>query len=189
MINLTPRLEEAVRVAARAHKNQLRKSTNIPYIIHPYSVMLLAAEITDDEDILIACLFHDILEDVPDEYSQEQMANQFGERVVQIVLGVTKNDEIASWQERADAYLEHLEKEADVASVIVSAADKAHNLMSIIKDFQVQGETLWDRFNSGKERQLWWYKSVLKVIKIRLPHNALIDRLESQVKDLEQIVA
>ncbi len=66
MINYTSRLDNAVREAARAHEieGQHRKGTDIPYIIHPFGVMMIASNATDDEDVLIACLMHDVLEDV-----------------------------------------------------------------------------------------------------------------------------
>ena len=183
----TARLEWAIRIAATAHQKQLRKATNIPYIIHPFSVMLLASEATDDEDTLIACLFHDIIEDVPEEYSEEQMRADFGERVVNIVRGVTKDDSLNDWQERSDAYLHHLEHEATDESVLVSAADKTHNLMSMLNDYDLIGGKLWDKFNSGKERQLWWYQSVSAVVRRRLPDLPLNQRLDELMLKLETI--
>ena len=71
MINYTQRLEHAINIATFAHRNQKRKS-ELPYIVHPFSTMLIASNVTE-EDVLIACLFHDIFEDVPEEYSRQQM--------------------------------------------------------------------------------------------------------------------
>jgi (p)ppGpp synthase/HD superfamily hydrolase len=176
MINYTPRLDEAMRVAATAHSEQKRKGTEIPYIVHPFAVMHIASQATRDEDVLVASLFHDILEDVPDKYSKEQMQRAFGARVVEIVVGVTKDDTIDNWQARSDAYLQHL-RTADEASVIVSGADKVHNLQSILIDYEQHGERLWDRFNAGKERQLWWYGSIHNVLQERMPESPLTETL------------
>ena len=149
----SPRLIQAINTAAWAHRDHVRKGTDIPYVSHVFGVMQLVSQVTDDEDVLIAALFHDILEDVPEEYSPERMTREFGERVVELVRGVTKDSTLSSWQERADAYLAHLRK-ADDGSVVISAADKLHNLLSIHADLDELGDDLWARFNSGKERQL-----------------------------------
>lgn len=185
---LSFRLEKAIRVAAKAHRNQKRKGSDIPYIIHPYSVMLIAKEVTDDEDTLIACLFHDIIEDVPDEYSEVHMRQEFGDRAADIVLGVTKDSSLKDWQERSEAYMNHLEHQASDESVVVSASDKIHNLMSMLSDYEEIGEQLWDKFHSKKDKQLWFYQSVGKVIRKRLPDSPLCDQLDNLIKKLEQIV-
>ena len=180
----SPRLIQAINTAAWAHRDHVRKGTDIPYVSHVFGVMQLVSQVTDDEDVLIAALFHDILEDVPEEYSPERMTREFGERVVELVRGVTKDSTLSSWQERADAYLAHLRK-ADDGSVVISAADKLHNLLSTHADLGELGDDLWARFNSGKERQLWWYRSVADLVLERLPGNPLGEELARQVERLE----
>lgn len=180
----SPRLIKAINTAAWAHRDHVRKGTDIPYVSHVFGVMHLVSQVTDDEDVLIAALFHDILEDVPEEYSAERMGEEFGDRVVELVRGVTKDSTLSSWQDRSDAYLAHLRK-ADDGSVLISAADKLHNLLSIHADLDELGDELWARFNSGKERQLWWYRSVADLVLERLPGNPLGEELARQVDRLE----
>lgn len=187
MITMTPRLSNAINKSAWAHRNQTRKGSDLPYIVHPYSVMCIASEATSDEDILIACLMHDVIEDVPEEYSADQMRADFGDRVLDIVLGVTKDDSLPDWQARADAYLHHLEHEASDESVIVSCADKIHNLMSILADYDEIGDELWNRFNAGKERQVWWYRAILDAVTHRLPELPLNKRLSTLVAHIESL--
>lgn len=186
-MNMTPRLEQAIRVAAYAHRNQKRKGSDVPYIIHPFSVMAIASSATDDEDTLIACLFHDILEDVPQEYSRQKMLDEFGDNVVSIVLGVTKNDKITDWHERCKAYLKHLEDEALDESVTVSAADKIHNLMSTLADYDRIGDEIWQVFSTKSAAdQLWWYESVLASLKKRQAPPKLNDKLSGLIEDLKR---
>jgi len=187
MIRLTPRLESAIRVAAYAHAAQTRKASDTPYIIHPYAVMLLVSEETDDEDTLVAALFHDIIEDAPHVYSERQMREDYGQRVTDIVRGVTHDDTIADWHERCRAYIANLH-EAPRESVMVSAADKTHNLMSTLDDYRVVGDEVWKRFRTGKTDQLWWYSSVLDVINDRLPGSAVAAQLSKLVDELRDIV-
>lgn len=169
----TKRLNRAMQVASLAHAEHTRKGSDIPYISHPFAVMQIASTATDDEDTLIACLFHDILEDVPEKYSKDTMRREFGDRVVSIVEGVTKDDSIKSWQERSNAYIHHLSSEASRESVIVSASDKYHNLLSIISDYEQIGDELWSRFNAGKDQQLWWYSAIAEVLHERIPELGL----------------
>lgn len=184
--NIPTRLDRALRVAAWAHQGQVRKGTDIPYIIHPFSVMNIAATATRDEDVLIACLLHDILEDVPERYGRDAMARDFGDRVVATVEGVTKDDSIRDWRVRSEAYLRHLRSATD-ESIIVSAADKIHNLQSILIDYEAHGEQLWLRFNAGKAQQRWWYDAVAGVLEERLPASVLTEQLRQLVRYLEKI--
>jgi (p)ppGpp synthase/HD superfamily hydrolase len=183
-MKMTPRLEQAMQTATVAHRNQVRKGSEIPYIVHPMAVMCIASTATEDEDVLVASLFHDIFEDVPEAYPRERMVKEFGKRVVSIVDGVTKDDTIKGWKPRADAYLHHLEHEASDESVIVSAADKAHNLLSILFDYKTLGNELWSRFKVGKDEQLWWYESILGVTSRRLPDMPINDDLAELVNQM-----
>ena len=97
-ISLTPRLQQAITQAATSHDGHYRKGSTKPYVTHVVSVMLIASEYTDDEDILVACLLHDIMEDRPDTYSFDQMAADFGPRVVDLVQGVTKDSTLLDWR-------------------------------------------------------------------------------------------
>lgn len=169
---LTPRVERAIRTATSAHREQKRKGSNLPYISHPFTVMCLAAGVCDDENILIACLFHDILEDVPEKYTRDQMEAEFGRDVVNLVLSVTKNSQLTNWEERSKAYLRQI-REGDMATLVISACDKIHNLMSILDDYDTLGEDLWNKFNSTKQQQIWFYTSFLNILKDKLPNSSL----------------
>ncbi|MDO5511374.1 HD domain-containing protein [Corynebacterium sp.] len=174
---LTPRLMNAMNTAATAHRDHTRKGSGIPYVSHLFAVMYLVASETDDEDLLIAALLHDALEDVPENYSEEQMRADFGDRVAGIVLDLSKDDSLPDWQDRSNAYLDHLENHASEEAVLISCADKLHNLMSILDDHAAQGDALWERFNSGQERQRWWYGEVHRVVEKRRPGLELNRRL------------
>lgn len=174
----------ALNAAAVHHRNHVRKGSGVPYVSHLYAVMHLVASETGDEDVLIAALFHDTLEDVPEEYGESEMRREWGDRVTDLVVHLSKDDSLPGWQERADAYLAHLEHHAPPEAVLISCADKLHNLMSILDDYAAQGEALWTRFNSGKERQQWWYGQIHRVVGKRLPALSLNEVLAGQVERL-----
>jgi (p)ppGpp synthase/HD superfamily hydrolase len=186
MIKFTDRLNKAINVAATAHRNQTRKGSDTPYIVHPFGTMLIASNATDDEDTLIACLFHDIVEDVSEMYSKEQIKSNFGENVLNIVLDVTKNDDIEDWRERSKAYLAHLENQACDQAVIVSASDKINNIHSVLIDYAEKGEELWDVFTTKSSAdQVWWYESILEVIKKRNAPEILVNELSDCIDQLK----
>jgi (p)ppGpp synthase/HD superfamily hydrolase len=192
MIKFTQRLDKAIRISAWAHEqsHEHRKGGDIPYIIHPFGVMLIASNITENEDTLIACLLHDVLEDVPSTiYSEDQMNKDFGNEVLSIVKDVTKNRDINNWYEVSKAYLNHLEFEASDEAVIVSASDKIHNLKSTLFDYQDLGDKLWDIFTTkNSSDQVWWYSSVLEVLKKRNCPKELIDIFSEEISNLKKIV-
>ena len=191
MINFTERLDLAIRKSARAHEiaGQHRKGGDIPYIIHPFSTMLIASNITDDEDTLIACLLHDVLEDVDKNiYNEHEIRNDFGDKVVKIVKDVSKNDKLKDWHVISQDYLNHLEFKACDEAIIVSASDKIHNIISVIIDYRKIGDKVWDIFKTtNKADQIWWYESILKIIINRNVNMILSDQLKSLIIELKDL--
>lgn len=192
-MNFSERINQALILAAKAHDGQTRKGTDIPYITHPVAVALLASEYTDDEDVIICALFHDVLEDVsPDIYSEQQMRVDFGNRVANLVKAVSEdkrpNAPEKPWKERKVAYIEHLRQETDTGAIVISAADKTHNLLSIIRDYETYGDDLWSRFNAPKEEQLWYYQAVTGVVEEKLEPGVLTDRLVELTRQLGEII-
>lgn len=184
------RLDKAIRQAALAHgrQGQVRKGTELPYIIHPFGVMLIAATVTADEDVLIACLMHDVLEDVePAIYDADQMERDFGQRVRQLVGYVTKDASIADWHAQCQAYLKRLTKAPEDA-LIIAAADKIHNLTSVLVDRHDEGRRMWQRFTVPSPAvQLQWYQSVLNILTARLPGCVLGRQLAELISELKQL--
>jgi (p)ppGpp synthase/HD superfamily hydrolase len=97
----TDQIEKAIKVASRAHKEQLRKGTDMPYISHPFSVMAILSEFTEDEDVLIAGLLHDILEDADaHEYGVAYLQKEFGNRTTEIIQEVSEKKDNTMNNER-----------------------------------------------------------------------------------------
>jgi (p)ppGpp synthase/HD superfamily hydrolase len=192
VIKFTERLDKAIRIASWAHEqaHEHRKGGDIPYIIHPFGVMLIAGSVTDDEDILIACLLHDVLEDVPSKiYDEEKMQKDFGDKVLNIVKDVTKDRRLSDWYEVSKNYLNHLEFKACDEAIIVSVADKTHNLESTLFDYKELGDKIWDIFTTKNgSDQLWWYNAVLEVAIRRKAPELLTDKLSDLINQLKKLV-
>ena len=189
-MELTPNVYRAVDVAAYAHDGQFRKgSDRKPFISHPFSVMLLASHVTRSEVTLCACLLNDVLEDVsPERYSESDMRSDFGNKITEVVKTVSKDESIPDWRKRSEAYLETLRTTEHEESLIVAAADKNHNLQTMLDDYRLVGEKAFAPFTAGKEGQRWWYDSMLEVLEERIPDNPLVYELAEKVEALHGIV-
>jgi (p)ppGpp synthase/HD superfamily hydrolase len=173
-LRLTENIQKAINIASKLHNEQSRKGDeSLPYISHPFSVAWILAGYTSDESILIAALLHDILEDVPG-YYYEDLKRDLGEEVAGIVREASEdkdpnliNDDKATWQYRKSKYLEGMEHYSEKA-LMVCAADKIHNLQSMIAAYREQGDALWEKFNAPAEKKRWFHGEILKVLKRRL---------------------
>jgi (p)ppGpp synthase/HD superfamily hydrolase len=186
-IQLGPRFQKAFLFAAEKHKGQVRKASTTPYLAHLMGVTSLALEYGGDEDIAIAALLHDVVEDCGGAPMLKEVKRRFGARVAKIVEGCTDSygDPKPPWRERKENYLLHL-KDADAETRLVSAADKLNNVRSILSDYREVGELIWDRFNGRREGTLWYYRSLLQEFKRGKP-NRLIRELALAVRELEEL--
>ena len=172
---MSQRVLRAINTAAWAHDGQLRKGTDLPYVSHVYGVMHLVSQQPGvDENTIIAAVLHDVFEDASDKYSIEDMERDFGELATTYVRMISKDKSLNTWQERADDYLSRLDLISS-PPLVIAACDKVHNLSSILADYDEVGEELWQRFNSGKESQRWWYCAVYAKIERRLREDYLMD--------------
>lgn len=186
---LGPRFEQALIFAARKHAGQTRKATAVPYIAHLLSVAGLVLEAGGDEDLAIAALLHDVVEDCGGAPMLEEVRRSFGERVARVVQGCTDTDldPKPPWRQRKEDYLKHL-RTADYDIRLVSAADKLHNARSILADYREIGDSVWERFTGKRDGTLWYYRSLLDEFRKR-DANPLVNQLERVVKELEAAVA
>ncbi len=125
-------IEEAFRVAARAHEGQFRKSGD-PYITHPLSVATILAEWHLDPQALMAALLHDTVEDTST--TSSEIAQQFGKSVSELVDGVSKLDRL-EFQTEQQAQAENFRKmllamARDVRVILIKLADRLHNMRTL----------------------------------------------------------
>lgn len=188
----TPRIDHALQVAALAHRDQARKSGGTPYIAHPMAVALIVSDLTDDEDVHIAALLHDVLEDAPPEvYDAARMRSDFGARILELVRGVSEDKTAgqaqAPWLERKQGYLEVL-RQAPEDCLLIAAADKLHNLASLRRDLADRGEQVWQHFNASAEQTLWFQRSVAQVLRDRLGEHPVTLQLDVAVDQLAEFI-
>lgn len=154
-------IEKALVIAASAHEGQYRKNTKIPYITHPVAVGMILQNAGYREEMVAAGILHDTVEDT--DLTLADIEREFGKEVADIVEGCSEPDKSLSWEERKQHTIEYL-KTAREEIRVVACADKLHNVRSIRKDFDQDGEVVWNRFKRGREQQEWYYKNVIESI-------------------------
>src|SRR5579864_5521982 len=127
-VKLGPRFRKAFTFAADKHSGQARKASTIPYIAHLMGVASLVLEAGGDEDLAIAALLHDVVEDCGGAPMLKEVRRRFGARVARVVDGCTDadTDPKPPWRERKEKYIARLKKE-NADTRLVSAADKLNN--------------------------------------------------------------
>ena len=160
---LTDRIAQALALAVEAHQGQKRKGTDIPYIAHPLGVASIALEHGADEELTMAALLHDAVEDGGPEYAQ-RIRQQFCDRVADIVEGCTDGMPDATgkkedWNIRKERYVTHLEDACDDV-LLVSGSDKLHNARAIVEDLLRIGPKVFERFTATPAQTLWYYETL-----------------------------
>ena len=194
-LHFTERLTLAVDYARHLHIER-RKGTGIPYMAHLFGVASLVmgeAGLTDfpvTEDMVIAALLHDAVEDHGGAARLEDIRRNFGDNVARMVEGLS--DTLAEtpytkepWEQRKETYIERVRHEAaDVR--LISAADKLYNARTILEDYRLIGARIWHRFKRPRDLQLWYFETILGAFK-DAGKNRIVDELERVVAELRQI--
>ena len=191
----TTRISAAFALAALVHEKQKRKSTDIPYISHPMAVAAQVAVWGGSEDQFIAALLHDVVEDGGAQY-MPVIEKHFGKHVLDLVMACSdaapqRGQPKGAWIERKEKYIANLRSAADEV-LLISAADKWHNLASILADAKQLGEVVFDRFirqdferTDKKKMVLWYYKELLAVYRER--NVPVVVELENLLSEIENV--
>lgn len=143
-------IQKAFNFAKMAHKG-VRRLSGEPYIMHPLAVaQIVCGEIGLGSTSICAALLHDVVEDT--DYTVEDIENMFGQKIAQIVDGLTK---IAGgiFGENASVQAENFKKllitmSEDIRVIIIKIADRLHNMRTLgsqpqYKQYKIAGETLY----------------------------------------------
>ncbi len=188
---LSDRFNDALGYAERLHRHQTRKGNAIPYVAHLLAVSAMALESGADEDVAIAALLHDAVEDQGGIETLEEIRGRFGDRVARIVAACSDSTATdpkakAPWRDRKEAYLAHL-AHADLDIARVTAADKLHNSSAILRDLRRHGPETMKRFGSSPAAILWYHAAVAAAL---APHrnDAPIDEIEAVCEKIAELL-
>ncbi len=159
-------LAQAVRFAADAHLGQTRKGGNTPFIVHPMEAAAIAATMTDDRHVIAAAVLHDVVEDT--EVTADVIRDAFGDDVLSLVAGDTENkraelDPAATWRIRKQETIDYVRDKASPRERIVVLSDKLANLRSMVRDYEAEGDAVWNKFHEkNPAAHAWYYRSVVR---------------------------
>ncbi len=192
---LSDRIWRAIERGAEWHGEQKRRVSGLPYFVHPYAVGFLLAHFTDNEDVVIAGLLHDVLEDVPG-MTAEKLEKEFGQEVARLVEEVTEDRSIritglaltrtSRWRAIKEEYLRRLSDDSEGALMIV-AADKICNIRSLMDDYPKHGGDFWKMYGRTKEEYAWLVQAQNDTIQARLKH-PLADELDQMTEAVLQAI-
>jgi (p)ppGpp synthase/HD superfamily hydrolase len=166
----SPKLYDAIALAARAHYRQVRKGTEVPYIVHPLAVAGILIRANCPEHLVIAGILHDTLEDTP--VTLGEIRSQFGREVADLIVALSEPDKKAPWEERKEHTIAYLEQKATPDVLLVAVADKLDNMRAIREGLASDGEAFWLRFNRPRENQKWYYQHLAGVFERRIATGA-----------------
>ncbi len=160
------RIEQAIRAAAVLHHDQTRKgSMPFPYITHLMSVAFMLQDYTDNEDIIIAALLHDTIEDT--DYTLDELEQDFGGTVRELVATLseptTEGGRKLTWVERKQNYANQLKRGPKEASII-AAADKTHNFRTTVEEYYDEPLRFFQDFGKNLDERLDCYQKIADVI-------------------------
>ncbi|MBQ8659331.1 MAG: HD domain-containing protein [Bacilli bacterium] len=173
------KVEEALLFAQKAHKGQKYKNSNIEKSFHSISVALTIKDITDVDDYVIAALLHNII--MATEYGYEEIEEQFGTLVADIVFDLSEDMGITKSFERKKEFIQKMKKINDVNVLNIIIADKMQHLLMFYEDYKKVGDKVWKSTGSNKDENSYVYKGAYYIAKSKGVNPTLLDRYKKLV--------
>ncbi len=172
-------VSEAIAFAVKVHDGMRRKTSGAPYILHPMEATVIVGSMTNDQNLIAAAALHDVVEDAG--VTLEEVEERFGKRVRVLVESETedKRPQLPPsdiWRIRKEESLAVLKKSDDIGVLMVWLGDKLANMRSVYREYKVEGEQMWQRFNEKNvAEQAWYYRSIADLTKALSDTSAWIE--------------
>ena len=160
-------VSEAIVFAVKAHDGMRRKKSEAPYILHPMEAAVIVGTMSYDQELIAAAALHDVVEDAY--ITIEEVEEKFGARVRQLVGAETEDKRpdvppAETWRIRKEESLAVLKNTDDIGVLMVWIGDKLANMRAIYRDWKVEGDAMWQRFNQKDvKEQAWYYRSIVEL--------------------------
>ena len=185
-------IEKAYNMANDAHKGVCRRSGE-PYICHPLAVARLVLDLGMDTESIAAALLHDVVEDT--EYTVEDIKDMFGEKIAQIVDGLTKISG-GIFGEQASAQAENFRKllltmSDDIRVILIKIADRLHNMRTLAsmpehKQVKIASETLYIYAPLAHRMGLHAIKTELEDLSMKYEHPEEYEVIDKKIEAYEK---
>jgi len=188
---------KAFTVVAERYAGKIRKVNGSPYVAHLVAILLILRK--QEPDILAASLLANILDDFP-EYSYEQLSFDFNHDIAQLVkemsetrmkvIRIQKNYQPRRsyqirWRKRKKLFLSSFPSKSESAKLILTAKH-IDNLLSLLRDYQNQGEAVWDKLQLNQKLMWRYYQDFFNVLTANF-HHAIIGEYYSVFKEAEKV--
>lgn len=184
-------ITKAFNLANEAHKGARRRSGE-PYIMHPLAVArIVSREMGLGSTSISAALLHDVVEDT--DYTEEDIEAMFGEKIAQIVDGLTKLSSSAFDHQNVSAQAENFRKllltmSNDIRVILIKIADRLHNMrtlasMTPAKQFKITGETMYIYAPLAHRLGLFAIKTELEELCFKYEHPEVYEGLTQKIKE------
>jgi len=182
-------IQKAFELSVEAHKGVRRRSGEL-YIMHPLAVArIVAEEIGLGAKGIAAALLHDVVEDT--DYTVEDLTTIFGEKIANIVGGLTKLE--GAFDQTQSRQAENFRKllltmVEDVRVILIKLADRLHNMRTLDsmpdhKKFKIAGETLFIYAPLAHRLGLYAIKTELEDLSLKYEHPAAYSDLTEKLQD------
>ncbi len=178
-------LLEAIHFATIRHGNQLRKDGKSPYITHALAVALLISKITKDQDLVIAGILHDLIEDTDTSYTD--ICAKFGNKIADIVASCSIKNSGENWLERKQRALDNI-KRMTFDAALVKAADILHNTYEMRVNVENFGIEYLEIFSIDAQTKISYERKRLEELKLYHGNIHLLKDIEENLKFLEASV-
>ena len=136
---------------------------------------VIVGSMTEDQNLIAAAALHDVVEDA--DISIEEIEEKFGKRVRELVGSETEDKRAElppsdTWRIRKEESLAVLESTNDIGVLMVWLGDKLANMRAIYRDWKVEGDSMWQRFNQKNVNEQAWYYSTIVTLTERLSHTS-----------------
>ncbi len=187
---LGKKFEQAFLYACEAHRTQTRKNSHTAFIAHPIAVASLLIECDFEEDVIVAALLHDVVEDQGGKLRLDDIRNIFGQYVAELVAVCSDSmrnigEEKEDWDKRKKRYYEQLDF-GPIEALQISCADKIHNLRSIVSDYDISGDVIWSSFSASPDEMWRYYRRLQTLYAQRGVHPRLQAALNFALKQVEK---
>jgi (p)ppGpp synthase/HD superfamily hydrolase len=176
----SPLVRAAYEKASAAHAGQVRNgSGGLPYIEHPAAVAARLDSHGYGDEVLAAALLHDVVED--SDTSVEDLREQFGERVAELVAALSDDESIEDYRERKDEHRARVRR-FDGDAFAIYGADKLTNSSTLRQAFEREGDTVRDEFRVPLEQKLDVWQDDARMLRREAPELPFLDELDQVLR-------
>jgi hypothetical protein len=177
----SPLLARAFSLAETAHRSQQRPTDGRPFLDHATEVATFLPEAAFDDELVAVGLLHDAVE--RGTLTEEELREEMGEAITTLVMTLTEDATIESFDERKAALRDQVRAGGGLA-VTVFAADKLSDIVGLRRGIQQFGDVIEDRMGTSVSGMAGHYRESVELIESARPGSAFLPALRVQLDRL-----